>query len=131
MALSANEFRLGNLVYYHIEDKMDERKEWDEVSPIDYDDLRCFVEYEDNSEYKPIPLTEERLLKFGFEKRGHVKFLGEAYQRFVLGRNGIYSVNEIAYIYEINDHDLCEIKYAHQLQNLYFALTGEELSLKQ
>ena len=79
-------------------------------------------------QYQPIPLTEEWLLKFGFEKQGHVKFMGEAYQRFVLGRNGIYSINKIAYIYEVNDHDLCEIKYIHQLQNLHFALTGEELT---
>ena len=39
--MKATDFRIGNLVYYHIEDSMDERKEWDEVSPIDYDDLRC------------------------------------------------------------------------------------------
>jgi hypothetical protein len=79
----------------------------------------------------PIKLTEEWLLKFGFRKNGHVTFLSNAYQRFMLGRNSMYSLNGIDFIYDVNDHSLCEIKHVHQLQNLYFALTGEKLKLKQ
>lgn len=77
-----------------------------------------------------ILLTEEWLLKSGFEMRGYITFLRHTYQRFVLGRNSMYTLDDNAYIYEINDHQLCEIKYLHQLQNLYFALTGEELTIK-
>jgi hypothetical protein len=70
---------------------------------------------------KPIPLTEERLLKFGFEKDvteyNTCWFLNHVYIWFV---DGEY----------INELDL-PIKYVHQLQNLYFALKGEELTLKE
>jgi len=77
-----------------------------------------------------IPLTEEILLKAGFEMHGYTTFLQHTYQRFVLGRNSVYSIDNKTYIYEVNDHDLCELNYVHQLQNLYFALTGEELEIK-
>ena len=113
--MKANEFRLGNLIYYHIEDSMDERKEWDEISSIDYDDIRCFVQYEDNSEYKPIPLTEEWLLKFGFEQMDLHRFNHEI---------SILNTDRGMYFQTIR------IDYVHQLQNLYFALTGNELELK-
>lgn len=65
--------------------------------------------------YDPIPLTEEWLLKFGFEKgsliyfnlNGEIVFKGDnAFRYFGL---------------------TVQLKYVHQLQNLYFALTGQEL----
>ena len=98
---------------------MDERKEWDEVSPIDYDDLRCLEQYEDNSEYKPIPLTEEWLLKFGFDSM----FSGAGYHK-----NGVEIGNNHNGFYILATS--YQIEFIHQLQNLYFALTGEELTIK-
>ena len=75
---------------------------------------------------KPMPLTEEWLLKFGFEKNenGLFKLFNESEVPILLNEDlngwtcdGInFSVNGTQYI--------------HQLQNLYFALTGEELTLK-
>jgi hypothetical protein len=65
----------------------------------------------------PIPLTEEWLLKFGFESllsgAGYVK------NRTEIGynHNGFYIITSGL-----------KIEYVHQLQNLYFALTGEELT---
>ena len=73
---------------------------------------------------KPITLTEEWLIKFGFEWNGN-KFLtiftpcGKAF--VYLEDNFFKFVNVTIEI---------PIKYVHQLQNLYFALTGEELKLK-
>lgn len=67
---------------------------------------------------EPIPLTEEWLLKAGFEKFGNVYFGG-------------HKVNlTITESFETIFNDLLAIKlnYVHQLQNLYFALTGEELA---
>lgn len=66
---------------------------------------------------KPIPLTEDLLLKYGFEK------VGMAYKRdaFIVNRwsdgklwLGGYGVS-------------LELKSLHQFQNLYFALTSKEL----
>lgn len=124
--MKANDFRLDNLVYYHIEDSMDERKEWDEVSPIDWDDLRILTEFKDNPEYKLIPLTKEWLLKLGL-KYDEISmnwycrkfYLTYFYEGKLKCLNLLYPTTSI------------EIKYVHQLQNLYFALTGNELIVKK
>ena len=76
---------------------------------------------------KPIALTEEILLKCGFEK---VDF-----DYFILK----YGNNECYFSYKKSNLELCrnmqstanaEIKHLHQLQNLYFAITNEELIFK-
>lgn len=71
--------------------------------------------------FEPIPITEEWLLKFGFEKTplGYFK------------KDGIILVVEDFY-YECLLGSVAKIlKYIHQLQNLYFALTGKELEIKE
>jgi len=98
-------------------------------------------ENEIDSVFEPIPLTEEWLIKFGAEKsndeyggfflpkhngtRLRIKYaeryIGESKVKcwsifFGIGRYGGFYVQA--------DH-------VHQLQNLYFALTGEELTIKQ
>lgn len=125
--MKAQDFRIGNLVNYKIVDELDPRKEWFEVSEIDYDDLRILgIKDEMNKDYQPIPLTEEWLLKFGFKLH---------YGTYTIKTNrGTITIEE----------DLAEIsnefsntgfnapcKYVHQLQNIYHALTGEELTLKE
>lgn len=76
-----------------------------------------------------VPLTGEILLKAGFKEQGGAIFLGQRHKRHVMGRNSLYSINGKSYIFAVNDRDLCEIEYIHQLQNLFFALTGEELEI--
>jgi len=74
--------------------------------------------------YKPIPLNEEWLVKFGFEKDKSAFIYGyyALYNNEIYWSGGVYSAcDSISNI---------EIKYVHQLQNLIFALTGEELTLK-
>jgi hypothetical protein len=70
-------------------------------------------------DFKPIPLTEKWLLKFGYEKfdkcfsyKGHDIVLRKDEADFYFGEYGDWS--RIIY-------------YVHQLQNLYFSLCGEEL----
>lgn len=97
-----------------------------------------------------IPLTEEWLVKFGFTRHCRVKVLN-AYeytlridetnldievQQGYQGDNNRFRVNLSVdgeeYAEEpqsINNAWLNHIRYVHQLQNLYFALTGEELKL--
>lgn len=73
----------------------------------------------ENNKPNPIPLTEEILLKCGFEKgKGTILFLnGFYYDTF----DGEFSFISII----INN-----IKYLHQLQNLHYILTGQELEVK-
>ncbi len=84
---------------------------------------------------KPIPLTEEWLLKFGFRwsiphqahyKKGF-KYVIDFYPSHPQFSKQVCFVN---YKHRTGDNLIC-VQYAHQLQNLYFSLTGEELTLKQ
>lgn len=82
-------------------------------------------------EFVPIPLTEDWLLKMGFELSGHQ--LGEEYSRGNFSMyyyNGDYPDYEGEILASCFNGNNVEIKYIHQLQNLYFALTGEELEIK-
>ena len=67
----------------------------------------------------PIPLTEEWLIKFGFIK---------VWNNYRLKPLGYLIDNRLI---TVGSNYLRHIKYVHQLQNLYFALTGEELQLKE
>lgn len=84
---------------------------------------------------KPIPLTEEWLVRFGFKleksgwfvlKRGSKKtndlkifHFGNMYCDEKFNTKGGFSSGHMM------------IEYIHQLQNLYFALTGHELEYKE
>lgn len=97
---------------------------------VSIDGLECEVYL---YEYKPILLTEEWLIKFGFEKD-----VLELFNLEIL--KDIEPTSEI--IIDLKDFQ-CEIsrnkrfgitlkmQYVHQLQNLYFDLTDEELTIKQ
>lgn len=126
--MRATELRIGNLFYYHIKNNLDERKEWDEVGQIDYEDLKTLTEFDNNSEYKPIPLTEEWLLKFGFKKnykRGYILKINS-----FLRIAGFQTIPHLYLEYEEN-YCLVTLEYVHQLQNLYFALTENELEITE
>ena len=70
-----------------------------------------------NYNLQGIPLTEEWLLKLGFEHGEKIA----AHNRFVWYKDHIGISGMLGVVKPI------ECKYVHQLQNLYFALTGEEL----
>lgn len=80
--------------------------------------------------HEPIPLTPEILEACGFVKRKEMFYKGEycinINDRDVLvGSRGTIFNGDPNYGVGIN----YELKYLHQLQNLYFALTGEELTV--
>lgn len=67
--INAKEIRIGNLVEYRITDKLDERKEWWEVSEIDADDIHWLSKVDTKDEdFRAIPITEELLEKLGFKQ---------------------------------------------------------------
>jgi hypothetical protein len=75
------------------------------------------------SRYNPIPLTPEILEKCGFENNGFYCTHSDPYMEISPSATGfILSVN--CSEYEIGE----TFNHLHQLQNLYFALTGEELN---
>ena len=72
----------------------------------------------------PIPLTEEILLKFGYI--GNEPVFSEKSTIFTLGIHKIWKPFNIF----LDEYYRFEIKYVHQLQNLFFSLCGEELKFK-
>lgn len=80
------------------------------------------------SELKPIELTEEILLKCGFKKIDHHRF------KIIPSQFEFYytiSVHDNCFRIYVGDSIICAnvIFYLHQLQNLYFALTNQELEI--
>jgi hypothetical protein len=91
-----------------------------DVSPL----LSQFMKY-----IKPIPLTEEWLIKFGFKlTENHVGY--NEYRLNTLGFRVQCSKNNNPVSLCNNRGYITDFIHVHQLQNLYFALTGEELEIK-
>lgn len=94
------------------------------------------LDYYAISEIQPIPLTEDWLVRFGFEKneyRDNVFHLDSLDICFGWGWEEKERHFHYAHDFEKGDGYDClwkAINYVHQLQNLYFALTGEELTIK-
>lgn len=85
----------------------------------------------------PIPLTEEWMLKFGFKLKSALVYeinMGTSMYRLkcILPKESACTpvvIND--YPDGKNESVVRPIKYVHQLQNLYFAITGEELTIKE
>jgi len=73
-----------------------------------------------------IPLSEEILLKCGFSKFHEFSMADANYRISTKERYLMIELLHGKYI--ANIYHQVEIKYLHQLQNLYFALTGQELN---
>ena len=78
---------------------------------------------------KPIPLTEEWLLRFGFEETTDKGLI--LYYELSSGAY-LEKVGEVLRLFDRGGYMLSHdnLKHVHQLQNLYFALTSEELTIK-
>lgn len=88
--------------------------------PLSYDLQWGFIQ--------PIPLTEEWLVRMGFKKK---KYFGEwTYNDIITFYKGLKQGYLGCPHPEGEDIDV-ECKHVHQLQNLYYALTGKELSISQ
>lgn len=76
----------------------------------------------------PIPLTPEILEMCGFRK-GEKWFIHQVYYNgqidINVNRKGIHYGKKTEHGFDAT----IEIRYLHQLQNLYFALTGKELTV--
>lgn len=137
--MKASELRIGNLIkgiYHDYDDGIDEEIENETICKVvtldvsGSGDYPIYVYSDENiehfSEFKPIPLTEEWLLKFGFQEHPNDYYYFEGYKiRFDLD-NDLTPIKFYFLFFDIGDWEM-EIKYVHQIQNLYFALKEEEL----
>jgi hypothetical protein len=140
--MKANELRIGN----YIADRGNKEWQidhWESINKLSAKSnatmcMGILMETHPMTEYvdyiKPIPLTEEWLLKFGFThqyktKKGQDFFdrsINSEFQLYVNLNDSRVSINK-KYVGNVYSK---KIQYLHQLQNLYFALTGEELTIK-
>jgi len=112
--IQANDLRVGNILQSY------EGSEFEYVVIQSGDILMCQEANENfNNWRKPIPITEEWLLRMGFESLEDGWYKIEEYTWNIYDKGFRYKGQHIA-----------EPDYIHQLQNLYHALTGEELTIK-
>src|SRR5690606_23175982 len=135
--IDVKELRVGNLVlgYYAYNDENDQEQEITSVCrvlsidsvgaheyPLWVESIGKANDVEEYDGFVAIPLTEDWLLRFGFELSGRslkIKNFG----RFIFTELGC-SFYPAGYLKTGLKVDM---QYVHQLQNLYFALTGKEL----
>lgn len=131
--IRSNELRIGN----YVRAKSPEMKVWEEPVKVDIHYLEMFCRKIQGVNFEPIPLTEEWLLKFGFEIE---RPLGEDSAN-MNATHEKFPFKLLRTIYKTwRFHPLTtpygfimlepEIRYVHQLQNLIFALVGQELEIK-
>jgi hypothetical protein len=115
--MKASELRIGNLFIEEHSDKIIE------VIGLKKNRITFTGNFYGKWQAKPILLTEEWLLKFGFEKmENNWKCLDLHFATISWERLAGLTLS-----FEKESTYLPHIKYVHQLQNLHFALTGEEL----
>ena len=125
--MKAEELRIGNFVLF-----------CEKVFCMDFNAMHDFYIDNDFDELKPIIITEEILLNFGFEECKDYYFCGKSMFFYDINKS---LENSEFFIYFNENNKIClssmenddtvskslNIKHVHQLQNLYFALTGQEL----
>jgi hypothetical protein len=117
----AKDLRLGNLIL-----KNGKIYEITTLFFVDLHDGTIRENYNNNYVIEPIPITEEWILKFGFKR-----IEGNCERNYTNGVFHVFinSLNEVNFNFFPNFEWYKKIKYVHQLQNLYFALTGSELTV--
>jgi hypothetical protein len=112
--MKAEELRIGNWITYAGQEiELTRQKFKLSVFTLGLDEL-----------HEPIPLTKEWLIRFGFEYNYSFDLYSKSGFDIQLLENGIEF-----YIGEYGSY-FTWIECVHQLQNLYFALTGNELTIK-
>jgi len=113
----AKQLRIGNLVYVKSTDQLGVVTCINKHVGLAVNDSFVYLSFEDCD---GIPITEDILLKLGFEKDKEISY------RYHL---------EDFISYDIDDNCICiydswlvkRFPYLHQFMNLYFAILGEEL----
>ena len=120
--MKANELRIGNYIFFD--------NEKIKVIGIIHN---CIYWYSENGspchalliggEFRPIPIKGEWLLKLGFKTNDNIWFKKISKNEIVIeiSSSGLFAIDNMSTIRCIN--------HIHEIQNLYFAITGEELKL--
>lgn len=126
--IDPKELRIGNWIY-GLESQYEHVPRFFQVESLDEESINPHYPIDTEKWYAknvtPIIITSDILYKIGFffeqfsDHRPHYQ-----YEDFHIDYDTLQPIDNG---FEISK---CEIKYLHQLQNLYFALTGEELKIE-
>lgn len=134
--IRAEDLRIGNLVNVKLHIPIPVK-----IKAITETSISCegiernrFTPFLISEKLEPIPLTEDILLKCGFknESKGWVSLNNYLFEFDCLcvGINEGYVWIEYGGRYDLHACNLTKnIKYLHELQNLYYALTKQELDI--
>lgn len=137
--MTTSELRLGNYVSISTTGKIKKVVEIYHTDKISLDirgiDHSGYYGIFRIDEVEGVPITEDRLLALGFLKDYKKGYIGIDVHNsdFVLTAPQVMGEWQENYAFQYTAGNLSkfrELKYIHQLQNLYFALTGEELYFK-
>jgi hypothetical protein len=106
--MKAQELRIGNLIL--------KEGEIITVSSYTFYNIEC-----DEEAFEPIPLTKELLLRLGFDVNNRPEWIDQLKKYEIICGTTSYLRGA--------ENSVHPIKYVHQLQNLHFALTGEEITI--
>lgn len=117
--MEINELRSGN---------------WIDTKDFHFDKFKGLYQYDPEWHkyvhiFDPILLTEEWLLKFGFTKdREYSDYYTKEgfFDVWFNKEKGLYTIGH----YDMDNVDIADVKYAHELQNAYYVIKKEELTLK-
>lgn len=125
--MEAGELRIGNLVRYRFNIIKVNSIDFSGINLVsDYNLWACQNQIKARVAFRdiiPVPLNEEWLLKCGFKKECDY-FIFPDFP--VLGE--LCTETNMKYVFDTEKDEL-RLYFVHQLQNLYFALTGSELAI--
>ncbi len=126
--IKANELRIGNI----LQAAEDEFKDTPPFA-ISIGDIRIIHEGQITHKYRQVPLSEDWLVRFG--EKDYISGYN-----LILPNKSIIHIEccEKNFLFSIDNNDgtnssafMRAISFVHEAQNLYFALVGEELTLKE
>lgn len=82
----------------------------------------------DQNDISPIKITEEWLMKLGFEKGSDI--MGDCYFIEDATYDIDFALHQVGNVFKCYSAREIEIVYVHRLQNLFESLTGLELELR-
>lgn len=115
--MEAKDLRIGNLIY-----------RVGHIHKVDWATIKLCAQRNKqfNEDFNPIELTEERLIDFGGKKIGNKFHFGYGFA-CIIDEDGDCRVLIKKADFTLEYVWLNTLKYAHQLQNLFYAYVGKEI----
>lgn len=133
MSINANELRLGNWMIYTMENGKWQYIECNLYHLADLVDNKEIGGCHPKESYSPVPITEQVLIDCGFSKGKYgeqeqwLSKENERHNPYTKFSIGLINSPIYGFLFQI-DITTVALQSLHKLQNLYFVLTGTELT---